>query len=118
MFVIHYCVCFLATIFCINSFNSFNELSLFKIWIRCPICLDDYNSGTEICVIPCCHSFHATCILMWEEVRKLITLSMYFQDVCNFLIFLIYQIMSRTPNKFSGFTFSMLLVTPQNLALA
>ena len=41
-----------------------------------------------------------------------------FSRCLQFFNFLIYQIMSRTPNKFSGFTFSMLLVTPQSLALA
>ena len=34
---------------------------------RCPICLDDFESGQEVMLTPCNHMFHEDCIMPWVK---------------------------------------------------
>lgn len=36
----------------------------------CPICLDDYQEGAELRILPCKHEFHTQCIDQWLTTRK------------------------------------------------
>ncbi|CEG36856.1 hypothetical protein L915_18630 [Plasmopara halstedii] len=36
----------------------------------CPICLDDFEDGTDVKVLPCQHFFHINCINPWLEGRS------------------------------------------------
>lgn len=36
----------------------------------CPICLDDFEDGADVKVLPCQHFFHVNCINPWLEGRS------------------------------------------------
>lgn len=36
----------------------------------CPICLDDFEDGADVKVLPCQHFFHVDCINPWLERRS------------------------------------------------
>ena len=36
----------------------------------CSICLEEYNSTTKICILPCGHIHHKKCILEWYKKDK------------------------------------------------
>lgn len=36
----------------------------------CPVCLEDFEIGTEVKEIPCTHKFHSGCILPWLELHS------------------------------------------------
>ncbi|GMF20590.1 unnamed protein product [Phytophthora fragariaefolia] len=36
----------------------------------CPICLDDFEDGADVKVLPCQHFFHVDCINPWLEGRS------------------------------------------------
>ena len=44
----------------INSYNNF-----INQFLRCSICLLDYEEDESIRFLPCCHKFHAKCIDTW-----------------------------------------------------
>lgn len=33
--------------------------------LRCPVCMEDFESGVDLRVLPCHHSFHPDCIDPW-----------------------------------------------------
>lgn len=36
---------------------------------ECAICLIDFEYGNKIGLLPCCHRFHADCIMDWLQVN-------------------------------------------------
>ena len=36
----------------------------------CSVCLEEYNSNTKICILPCGHIYHKKCILEWYNKDK------------------------------------------------
>ena len=37
---------------------------------ECSICLVDFEAGQKVGLLPCCHRFHAECVMDWLQVRK------------------------------------------------
>ncbi|XP_072954959.1 E3 ubiquitin-protein ligase SIRP1-like isoform X2 [Typha angustifolia] len=38
--------------------------------VSCPVCLDDFEVGSEVKEMPCKHKFHTPCILPWLELHS------------------------------------------------
>jgi E3 ubiquitin-protein ligase RNF13 len=37
---------------------------------ECAICLEDYNEGEDLRVLPCKHDFHTCCVDAWLTTQK------------------------------------------------
>jgi hypothetical protein len=36
----------------------------------CPICLQDFNAGDQLCLLPACqHAYHSGCVGKWLKLR-------------------------------------------------
>ncbi|KAL8593959.1 hypothetical protein ACOMHN_021811 [Nucella lapillus] len=89
-FVIVVCVCFLGIIVfsiikCIKYFQHIRRTRLSKSALKkiptrkyrkgdhydtCAICLEDYEEGEKLRVLPCDHTYHCKCIDPWLTKRK------------------------------------------------
>lgn len=38
--------------------------------LQCSVCLDDFEVGTEVKLMPCTHKFHSDCLLPWLELHS------------------------------------------------
>ncbi|GJN28341.1 hypothetical protein PR202_gb16451 [Eleusine coracana subsp. coracana] len=39
--------------------------------VDCAVCLEDFKKGDNLRMMPCCHTFHQTCIFHWLVVSRL-----------------------------------------------
>ena len=37
---------------------------------HCPICLEDFEVGDTVCMLPCNHAYRLVCILRWLETSR------------------------------------------------
>jgi E3 ubiquitin-protein ligase RNF13 len=44
----------------------------------CAICLEEYQSGNELRLLPCNHQFHALCVDAWLTTQKKLVSSLVF----------------------------------------
>lgn len=53
-----------------NDTNSFNETDIaYDNQKLCSICIEDYNDGNNIKILPCKHNFHSNCIKLWFKKK-------------------------------------------------
>ncbi|GJN07025.1 hypothetical protein PR202_ga24813 [Eleusine coracana subsp. coracana] len=38
--------------------------------VDCAVCLEDFKNGDNLRMMPCCHTFHQTCIFHWLIVSR------------------------------------------------
>ena len=46
------------------------EVSLDEPVKKCPICLEDMESGSEVRTLPCDHFYHAACVDNWLKQKS------------------------------------------------
>lgn len=51
----------------------------------CAICLEEYQSGNELRLLPCNHQFHALCVDAWLTTQKKLV-SFKSVQICNIII--------------------------------